>query len=1043
MKINSISYAKPVYTGNMVSRVEKQKVQNNGMNLRVISMSDYMASPLSFKGRNKEQAIFYGAEVAPYSKKGGVGVVMKDYGLLLDAKNEVVVSPYYGGQKDKETGKIVPLKDGDGDYVLKVGNDLKKLDLVASKTMQWGKTQKSPIMLFRLRDEAEKVHYFVFDETVGEFEEPYKAPKTKEIFTYATGAKSSTKGWEGDAYAKNSKAFVELLPELIKDKEGFNPATVVCSDSQTAYTHEYLVQKSLTDKDYDEIKSTHVGHNLGPGYCGETSMQNMFVNLGATPKQIAQVEKDPMLKLLGDKYFEPFVKETLDERGAASATQIALHYADKARANGNGFVKAISVVAEDYADSIANNPQAAHNIHKTAKKLYDDGVFNGILNPLQDPSIASTKPLPNKRFMEDCKDDDGTIFPKFDIYPENATYSQMKEIKNANKQKLLERFSAKDISIITGTPGKKARVNPEAKGVYDGPVIKPEIIDLVKQGKGDEVPVFVSWGRLDTQKGFDITIEAFKKFAKTPEGKNAVLIVGAGTDRKDFFKKEEGENAEVQNVIDKVTDALKDPDLQGRIVHIDGWAPGYALASASDIAIFTSRFEPCGLTDIEAMKYYCTPLVTNTQGFKQKNFDPRNPDEAHKATSFKTQHEFHLLKSQVQTILDAYGTEKPTSEALAKVKAEFPVFAYTDEKGEAQYDDTLFKNFAAKYNDFINEKRAGLVEQFGKDESKFPEGWNDWDELSKDHDFKFKGFARELKDGILVAETAEALSAFASTPQETKELMFDNMKKLDTSWNGNGNLHPSGQSSADMYKKLHMYSDYSKPTKDDVIAKDDKFISDTIESRQTNDLKERLGSYLLGAATAAVAATTTVMKKLGKNAPNEKELLGRIDDLSKQLTDRTQELADKVQELADKDGLIVQLRSQLDELGEKITETTTLKETVAKLEDKVTSLSKSGNRNIAIAAAVGAIGASAITLLVKKQIDKKKAANAEAPKTEAPAATAPVATAPEQTTTQPAQAIQTTQTTQTTQTVAAQPVQTPIKPAYSQSSVFADLQKRA
>ena len=107
MKINSINYAKPAYTGNMVSRVGKQKVQNNGMNLKVISMSDYMASPLSFKGRNKEQAIFYGAEVAPYSKKGGVGVVMKDYGMLLDAKNEVVVSPYYGGKKDKDTGKVL------------------------------------------------------------------------------------------------------------------------------------------------------------------------------------------------------------------------------------------------------------------------------------------------------------------------------------------------------------------------------------------------------------------------------------------------------------------------------------------------------------------------------------------------------------------------------------------------------------------------------------------------------------------------------------------------------------------------------------------------------------------------------------------------------------------------------------------------------------------------------------------------------------------------------------------------------------------------
>ena len=62
------------------------------------------------------------------------------------------------------------------------------------------------------------------------------------------------------------------------------------------------------------------------------------------------------------------------------------------------------------------------------------------------------------------------------------------------------------------------------------------------------------------------------------------------------------------------------------------------------------------------MKYYCTPIVVNTQGLKQKNFDPRNKEEHDKATSYKTKHEYNLLKSQVQLILDAYknGDEEAT-----------------------------------------------------------------------------------------------------------------------------------------------------------------------------------------------------------------------------------------------------------------------------------------------------------------------------------------------------------------------------------------------
>lgn len=926
MKISSIG-AMPVSATRKTTKINAENVQQNRGGLRVVSMSEYFSSPVSFRGRNKEQAIFYGAEVAPYSKAGGVGVVMKDYGLLLDKKNEVVVSPYYGGVRDEKTGKVMPRKEGD-DYVLKVGNKLMTLDLVAEKNMQWGDKTDNKIMLFNLRDEEEKVHYFVFDETTGEFEKPYQAPKGGAAYAYASGAKAKTNNWNGDPYAKNSRAFVELLPELIKSKKDFNPATVVCSDSQTAYTHEYIVQKAVAkDKDYDEIKTTHVGHNLGPGYCGETSMQNMFVNLGATPEQIEKIEADPVFQqgLLGDEYFEPFVKETLDETGTASATQIALHHASKDRANGEGFVKAFSVVAEDYADAIATNPQAAHNIHHTAKKLHADGIFNGILNPLEDPSIDATLPLPNPRYRENCVDTDGREFPAFDVYPANASYQQMREIKNGNKLKLLERFSAKDVTIITGDSARKANINPEAKDFYDGPAIRPELIDMIKQGKGDEVPLFVSWGRLDTQKGFDIATDAFEKFAKTPEGKNAILVVGAGLVKG---------NNESERVEKKIADMLKDPELQGRVVHIDGWAPAYALASAADAALFTSRFEPCGLTDIEAMKYYCTPIVTNTQGFKQKNFDPRNAGEAEKATSFKTKHEFDLLKSQVQLIVDAYVDNN--EEAKEQVKKEFPCFETED-----GYDDSLFKSFASDYSEFMHARKEQLKLEIGEDKD-LPKGWNDWDELSKDYSFKYAGFARDLKDGILKAETAQAISAFSQTDADTKAKMFENLKALRTDWKGNANLHPTGESSFEMYKKLHMDSEYSEPTKRDVIAKNDEFIDETIEREQKTDLNDRAERYTLGALVASVPFILGKLKKAGVKGPEE------------------------------------ELRKQIADLQQKLVAQEGLQAQVSMLEKKITEAAAKNKRSMLIVGAAAAVGGAAIAFVASKISQKKAKKAAEA-----------------------------------------------------------------
>ena len=871
MRVNSINSAFPMQKNMGTKKVGLNvAAARTAGRFNVVSMSEYLNSQVSFKGRNQEQAIFYGAEVAPYSKAGGVGVVMKDYGFLLEPKNEVVVSPYYRANVNKETGEVTPKKNENGDYILETNEGVKVLDLVAQKNMQWGAREENKIMLFSLREESDKVHYFVFDDATAHFPKPYAGG-----FVYASGAKAHTNAWNGDPYAKNSKAFVELLPELIASKKGFNPATIVCSDSQTAYTHEYMVQKATTDKDYDEIKTTHVGHNLGPGYCGETSMQNMFVNLGATPAQIELIENDPIYKqgILGDNYFKPFVEETLDETGTASATQIAIKHAQ------NGFVKSFSVVAEDYADALATNPQAAYNIHNSVKGLYESGVFNGILNPLEDTSIDATKKLPNALYNEDCKDIDGKIYEAFELYPQNVSFEEMTAIKNRNKARLLERLSAKDPSILTGAKGRKANINPEATGVYDGPVIRQDLIDKIKAGKGNEVPLFISWGRIDTQKGHDISLSAFEKFAKTPEGKDAIFILGAGLD---------DTNEESKRVSKKVKEMLADPELQGRIVHIDGWAPAYAMSSAADAAVFTSRFEPCGLTDIEAMKYYCMPIVANTQGFKQKNFDPRNSNEVHKATSFKTQHEFDLLKSQVEPIIEAYVNKSEV--AKEQVKQEYPIF-WKEENGQKVYDDSVFVKFAQEYSEYISAKEAEL--KANSQDGTLPEGWNDWDNLSKNYAFKFTGFARDLKDAILIAETAEAIKACSQTDAQTKASMFENLKALKTGWKENQVLHPTNQSSYDLYRERHLLSDYSKPDKDSVIAKDTRFIINQIESRQKTDIGHRVGAYMLGALTG-LGAILFNRTKNSEYKSVEEQLTRQIEELQRQLKNKDSEIVEKV-----------------------------------------------------------------------------------------------------------------------------------------------------
>ncbi len=847
--------------------------------------------------RNKEQVIFIGAESDPWSKGGGVGTVMKDYRSFGNKENQIEITPYYKGDIDEVKKTVSPAKDSDGDYIMHTNNGDVKLRLVAKKNMQWGLDAHTPIQVFAPKDDSDKLSYFVYIDETASMKKPYdNSPH------YKSGGYSETNGWEGDTYAKFSKAVVELLPQIIKDKgANFNPETMICSDAQMAYAHEYLAQKVASgNENYEGMKSTHVLHNMSGGYLGETSKRNMFVNLGATPEMIKKVQNDPLFHDKGDDYFTPFIEETLDENGTANPTMIVARYADK------GVIPACDTVSEDYAEAVAINPQAAGPIQKSYSKLYEKGIFQGILNPFEDKSVDSTKPLPNALYNEECIDSDGTIYPAFEVYPKNPTYEQAREIKNNNKAKLLERLSAKDTTIITGNKTKGANINPEVKS--DEPVIRPDLIQKIKDGKGDEVPLFVSWGRCDTQKGHDVTVQAFRKFAKTEEGKNAILILGTGLDS----------NPESEVLKKEFEDALNDPELKGRIVHIDGWAPAYAMASAADAAIFASRFEPCGLTDIEAMKYFCTPIVANTQGFKQKNFDPRIPSERDKATSYKTQHEYHLMKDTANLIIDAYG--KGSTSAKEQLQQEFPAFITTDEDGTTYFDDSVFAKFGLEYNIFLENKLA----EYKKSHHAPPQNWRDWDELSKDYNFKFSGFARELKDGILTAELHDAMKAATTADNETKQLIFENTKKLDTSWRGNNNLHPSGKSTFELYKERHLDSDYKGANKDDLTGIDDAAFDSIQAKEQNKDLISRITAYAAGALTGV---TALIAKKTGKAAEDNE-----------------------------------------------------LKNQVKVLEAKLKNTIKNGRRNMAITGGITALVVGFGTYFItKRQINKKQEQNADSP----------------------------------------------------------------
>ncbi len=376
----------------------------------------------------------------------------------------------------------------------------------------------------------------------------------------------------------------------------------------------------------------------------------------------------------------------------------------------------------------------------------------------------------------------------------NATEPTLETVRIArrhNKASFLKRFTEefrdkfgeKEVKLAeTGLPGRNCSVMGHIDSKY--------IADI---NAGKDVPLFVSWGRGDFQKGHPITLEAFIKFAKSKEGSNALLVMGGELPK--------GAN-ETRRILELMERVNADSSLKGRIAFIDGFAPGYAMSSAAEFASFSSRFEPCGLTPPEAEKYFCTPFVVNTQGLSQQIFDPRTAAEGDMTNGYKTVNEFYMPKKKVDSIIELFATKTRELDdaAKAQLKVDFP---YSCD------DMSLFEQFGEEYQKLLKaakDKVYGTVPQAGLDEQAM-------DELKKMPEYP--DLINRLKEGILRDELAASMKQGvidAADPVKAEEI-FRNHLNLDTSWMGNAKLNGVDRqlgrevSSAELYCRRHILPD--------------------------------------------------------------------------------------------------------------------------------------------------------------------------------------------------------------------------------------------
>ncbi len=775
-------------------------------------------SIISFRGGNKGDVLHVVAECKPFNQAGGVATVVEDYKKLnnispTEKGRTVLVTPYYNGIVKYDSnwirqsvelpkvpeglpdGHILKGKEGQPIYVkadlgkqklidvLKTGKDFWLLEDVKEKKMTWGMQEDAPIRLLKVKSDAKGQAlkddiYMIFSEATAYYPSPYAEGQ------YSSTSKAIINSWNGDPYAKFDKAVVEFMEDITKHmNNGFDPGTVVCSDSQAAYVTHYMAQRNAAGQEFFKGKKPiQIGHNLGDGYIAQTGQRGMLINLDLfKPEELkALVESEEFVKAMTEggkaetEFYNKFLKGFTAEN-KLSAMSIATHYGNK------GFLPAFGLVSQGYLDEVATNPELTPFMHKDIAALKAKGVAIGLTNPHNgnDSAFNGFGPEGYKKEVK-IKFADGTeevIQPMKTLKGVDksaVTLEQVKALKRENKINFLTRFLPKYDNVQymqptgwsdagVGTTMIRAGMSDKSLSLVQN-VNAQKYIDLLKSGK--DVNVIVSWGRGDFQKAFDEVLTSFKKYVAKTKDENAILVLGGD------LSIDKVEGSKVKDIAALLS---KDKDLSGRVLLMDGFSPGNPMAMMADAAVFPSRFAPCELTDLEAKKLLCTPIVADGQGLRQKNFDPDIPAEAAKADSFKTKHQFYSSREDMLKVAKD-DVKNEFNKIYAKAKNEITARYKHQMSVESVPDNILEKILLTGHED----KAIGNVVA------------------------EYKDALRKLRDEVMTDELADSLERCLITHKndDVAKTILKNQINIQTGWENNQAIIRSDNPSGELYRAL-------------------------------------------------------------------------------------------------------------------------------------------------------------------------------------------------------------------------------------------------
>ncbi|MEK7615951.1 MAG: glycogen/starch synthase [Patescibacteria group bacterium] len=155
---------------------------------------------------------------------------------------------------------------------------------------------------------------------------------------------------------------------------------------------------------------------------------------------------------------------------------------------------------------------------------------------------------------------------------------------------------------------------------------------------GEDIPIIGIVSRLSTQKGLDLVMEVLEPLLEN--ARFQFVVVGTGEGR----------------FLQYFQDMDKKYDRVAAHLSYDAMLPPIVYAGA-DAILVPSRYEPCGLTQMEAMRYGAVPIVRKTGGLADsvEDYNPRN--QTGTGFVFEPYSSFALFGAVIRA-LEAYHNEK-------------------------------------------------------------------------------------------------------------------------------------------------------------------------------------------------------------------------------------------------------------------------------------------------------------------------------------------------------------------------------------------------